>query len=100
MSPKTLTIDPSELNKISDTIQKTAAGELFPKAKAILGDETLIGVLNRAVNPITASNQQKEQDQNLWAFYSENTTNMKFIKEAIDARHAFLKDVTSYLQDC
>jgi len=98
MSPKTLTIDPSELNKISEVIQYTASSELFPKAKAILGDESLIGVLNKNVNPIIANNQEKEKAQNKWSIYSENTRNMKFIKDAIDARHAFFKDTAQSLE--
>lgn len=89
--PEPVTIDPGSLKKLSEVIQDTAANEMFAKGKAILGDENLLGVLNRAVNPITANNQQKEKEAVLWGFYSENTTNMKFIKDAITARHKFFK---------
>jgi len=89
--PEPVTIDPSELRKLSDVIQDTAASEMFAKGKAILGDENLLGVLNRTVNPITANNQQKEREAALWGFYSENTKDMKFIKDAVTARHKFFK---------
>jgi len=89
--PEPVHIDPGSLKKLSEVIQDTAANEMFAKGKAILGDETLLGVLNRTVNPITANNQEKEKEAAVWAFYSDYTTNMKFIKEAITARHDFFK---------
>ena len=120
MSPKTVTIDPTSLNKLSDVIQNTASSEIFAKGKEILGDENLLGVLNRSVNPITANNQEKEKDQNLWSIYSENINEnyenyitetrqsgsdvniqtIKYIRDAITARHNFFKDATNQLQDC
>ena len=96
--PEPVPIDPGSLKKLSEVIQDTAANEMFAKGKAILGDETLLGVLNRTVNPITANNQQKEKEAALWAFYSENTTNMKFIKDAITARHNFFKGTVQSLE--
>ena len=98
MSPQPPTIDPSELRKLSDVIQDTAASEMFAKGKEILGDENLLGVLNRTVNPITANNQQKEREAALWAFHYENTSNMTFIKDAINARHKFFKDTRQSLE--
>jgi hypothetical protein len=98
MSPQPPTIDPSELRKLSDVIQDTAASEMFAKGKAILGDENLLGVLNRTVNPITANNQQKEREAALWSFHYENTKDMNFIKEAINARHKFFKGTRQSLE--
>jgi hypothetical protein len=72
MSPEPVTIDPASIQKISQVIQDTASNEMFEKGKEILQDETLLGALNRAVNPITANNQKKEQQQNLWSIYSKN----------------------------
>ena len=60
--PEPVIIDPGSLKKLSEVIQDTAANEMFAKGKAILGDETLLGVLNRTVNPITANNQEKEKE--------------------------------------
>ena len=99
MSSQPVTIDPSVLQKLSDVIQDTAASEMFAKGKEILGDENLLGVLNRAVNPITANNEQKAKEAILWSFHHENTSNMNFIREAINARHAFFKD-TLQTENC
>lgn len=98
MSSQPVTIDPSVLQKLSDVIQDTAASEMFAKGKEILGDENLLGVLNRAVNPITANNQQKEKEAALWGFHYQNTTDMTFIKDAINARHNFFKGTLQSLE--
>ena len=98
MSSQPVTIDPSELQKLSDVIQDTAASEMFAKGKEILEDENLLGVLNRVVNPITANNQQKEKEAALWSFHYENTSNMNFIRDAITARHNFFKDTRQSLE--
>ncbi len=118
MSPEPVTIDPSSLNKLSEVIQHTASSEMFEKGKATLGDENLLGALNRAVNPITANNQQKEKDQSLWSIYSENVNEnyenyitetrqsgsdgsiqtIKYIRDAITARHNFFKASEQELQ--
>lgn len=118
MSPEPLTIDPDSLKKLSDVIQDTAANEMFAKGKAILQDENLLGALNRVVNPITANNQQKEKDQSLWSIYSENVNEnyenyitetrqsgsdrsiqtIKYIRDAITARHNFFKGSEQQLQ--
>lgn len=117
MSPKSVTIDPTSLNKLSEVIQDTASSEMFAKGKEILGDENLLGVLNRAVNPITANNQEKEKDKNLWSIYSENVNEnyenyitetrvsgsddniqtIKYIRDAITARHNHFKGTTQEL---
>lgn len=113
-----VTIDPTSLNKLSDVIQDTASSEMFAKGKEILGDENLLGVLNRTVNPITANNQQKEKDQSLWSIYSENVNEnyenyitetrvlesdnniktIKYIRDAITARHNFFKGTPQSLE--
>lgn len=118
MSPEPVTIDPSSLNKLSEVIQDTASSEMFAKGKEILGDENLLGALNRVVNPITANNQQKEKDQSLWSIYSENVNEnyenyitetrplgsdnsiqtIKYIRDAITARHNFFKGSEQKLQ--
>lgn len=72
MSAEPVTIDPASIQKMTQVIQDTASNEMFEKGKEILQDETLLGALNRAVNPITANNQKKEQQQNLWSIYSKN----------------------------
>lgn len=118
MSPKAVTIDHTSLNKLSDVIQNTASSEIFAKGKEILGDENLLGVLNRSVNPITANNKKKEKDQNLWSIYSENINEnyenyitetrqsgsddniktIKYIRDAITARHNIFKGSEQELQ--
>lgn len=84
-------INTDDLKRLSDVIQDAAANEMFDKGRQILGNENLMGVLNRTVNPITANNEQKQKEAALWSFYLDHTTDMKFIKEAINARHNFFK---------
>tara|TARA_B110000971_G_scaffold175045_1_gene180183 strand:+ start:41 stop:901 length:861 start_codon:yes stop_codon:yes gene_type:complete len=118
MPAEPIVIDPGSLNKLSEVIQDTASSEMFAKGKAILGDENLLGVLNRTVNPITANNQEKEKDQNLWSIYSENINEnyenyitetrvlgsddniqtIKYIRDAITARHNFFKGTSQSLE--
>ena len=71
MSP--ISIDPQSIDLISDTVKEAATSELLEDAKQVLNDETLIGTLNKVVNPISANNKQKQKDENLWSIYSENT---------------------------
>lgn len=108
MSPEPPTIGSDNLKQLSDVIQDTAANEMFAKGKAILQDENLLGALNRAVNPITANNQQKEKEATLWGFFSDYTKQsgsdgsiqtIKYIREAIKARHNFFKG-TFQSQNC
>ena len=120
MSPEPVTIDPASIQKMSQVIQDTASNEMFEKGKEILQDETLLGALNRAVNPITANNQKKEKDQSLWSIYSENVNEnyenyieetrltgsddtiktIKYIGDAITARHNYFVDSIDYSEVC
>lgn len=119
------TLNTNQINMLTNKFKEAGKSELLGPARDILQDKNLYGILNQVINPYTAGNQQAENDFNLWNIYKTKTKEgysgyidydnrtggdennkidtMKYIKEAIDARHRALRHSSDFMrgsQDC
>lgn len=117
--PREFTLNPQQINTLTDKFKEAGKSELLGPAKDILQDKSLYEILNQVVNPLTAGDQKAQQNLDLWNIYKRKTTEgytgyinydnttggdgnnkidtMKYIKEAIDIRHRTFRETTRYV---